>query len=45
MKIEQPRARGAGTIEERVAYLESYIYRLTQQLQAVLNQLEGKKGN
>jgi hypothetical protein len=44
MKLEQPRILPTGTLEERVAYLERFIYRLVEELQAVTEQYENKKG-
>lgn len=40
MKLEQPRIQTGGSLPERVAYLERYIYRLTTALQIALNTLE-----
>ena len=44
MMLEQPRIVPSGTLEERVAYLERFVYRLTQELQTALEQLERQKG-
>lgn len=40
MKLEQPRIQTGGSLPERVAYLERYIFRLTAELQMALNALE-----
>lgn len=40
IKLEQPRIGSTGSLTERVAYLERYLYRLTNELQVVLNALE-----
>lgn len=40
MKLEQPRIRGAGDLEQRIGYLERYLYRLTAQLQMELSALQ-----
>ncbi len=34
MKLEQPRIQTGGNLEQRVAYLERFIFRLVQELQA-----------
>ena len=38
MKLEQPRLNAGGTLEERVAYLERYLYRLIAELQMALQE-------
>lgn len=43
MKLEQPRITGTGTTEERVTYLERYLFRLVQELQMALDEIEKKK--
>lgn len=44
MKLEQPRIIPTGDLEARVEYLEKYVFRLVQELQAALEQLERQKG-
>lgn len=44
MKLEQPRIVPAGDLKARVEYLERFIFRLVQELQAALEQLEQQKG-
>lgn len=36
MMLEQPRINGEGSISERLAYLERYVYRLAAELQVAL---------
>jgi len=38
MKLEQPKIIAGGNLQDRVTYLERYIFRLVTQLQMVLNQ-------
>lgn len=40
MKLEQPKIMTGGNLAERVAYLERYIFRLTNELQMALSALE-----
>ena len=44
MMLEQPRIVPIGDLKERVEYLESFMFRLVQELQSALNQLEQQKG-
>lgn len=43
MKLEQPRITATGTAEERVAYLERYLFRLVLELQAALDEIKNTK--
>ncbi len=44
MKLEQPRIVPAGDLKARVEYLERYIFRLVQEFQTALEQLERQQG-
>ena len=41
MILEKPPIHGRGTTEQRLTALERYLYRLVQELEAVLEELEG----
>ena len=43
MKLEQPRISAGGSLEERVTYLERYLFRLVMELQAALEELRTMK--
>ena len=38
MKLEQPKITACGNLQDRVSYLERYIFRLVGELQMALNQ-------
>ena len=43
MILERPAIHGQGTLEQRVTSLERYMYRLVQELEEILVQLEGEE--
>ena len=44
MKLEQPRITGTGTTDDRVTYLERYLFRLVQELEMALDEIKKKDG-
>ncbi len=40
MTLERPSLQGQGSLEQRVSALERYLYRLVQDLEDILEQLE-----
>lgn len=40
MTLERPSLQGQGSLEQRVSALERYLYRLVQNLEDILEQLE-----